>query len=84
MGIVVDFAKAKKAQEREIQKILKQCDEEEKFIKNFKRNKKKYQEIASAEPKFYREYKINENKTLRLFNDGGYMKMTFYPDGKKI
>lgn len=79
MGIVIDFAKAKKRQMKEVQKILQKEQENEQFINKIKRNKSKYQEIKSDNPKQYKEYKVDKNTTVRIFNNnGGYIIWKFY------
>ena len=79
MGIVIDFAKAKKRQMKEVQKILQKEQEKEQFINKIKRNKSKYQEIKSDNPKQYKEYKVDKNTTVRIFNNnGGYIIWKFY------
>ncbi len=79
MGIVVDFAKAKKRQMKEVQKILQKERENERFINKIKRNKSKYKEIKSDNSEQYREYKVDKNTTVRIFNNnGGYIIWKFY------
>ena len=79
MGIVIDFAKAKKRQMKEVQKILQKEQEKEQFINKIKRNRSKYQEIKSDNPEQYREYKVDKNTTVRIFNNsGGYIIWKFY------
>lgn len=81
MGIVIDFAKAKKRQMKEVQKILQKEQENEQFINKIKRNKSKYKEIKSDNPKRYKEYKVDKNTTVRIFNNnGGYIIWKFYDE----
>lgn len=72
MGVIIDFAKEKQRQTKEVQKVLKEIKQKEDFYDNFLQKKSKYKKIKSKEKTICQEYQIDKYTTIRINPYGGY------------
>ena len=72
MGIVIDFTKAKKAQMKEVQQALERSKADDNLVKKVRRNRAKYKELKSHNPKLERVYQVDKNTKVTLYEGGSY------------